>query len=49
MKIRKIVFAVIIAVGFTFSCTPQAIDDENPTEILGTGGDDSTTVDDTRD
>ena len=49
MKNLKIILALLLLTGFTFSCTPQAINDDNPTEVVGTGDDDSTTVDTTRD
>jgi len=49
MKKLRIIVALLILAGFTFSCTPQAINDENPTEISFTGGDTSDDTDDSRD
>lgn len=44
MKNFKIILALLILTGFTFSCTPQTINDENPTEVVGTGDDTDSTV-----
>lgn len=48
MKTLKIIVAVLILTSFTFSCTPQAIDDDK-SELVASGGDDSSTIDDDKD